>query len=101
MVLHRSASPGRDLCVSRLSSVVQVVHLAEFFTRPRGERFHLNRAAHRGQMLDRIADVQFAAEEIRDLAEHAGLRDDDFAAIDRVMQLLYDETDALLRRFED
>jgi hypothetical protein len=52
-------------------------------------------------VIDRIVDVQFAADEIRDLAEHAGFGDEDFAAVDRVMQLLYDETDRLLRRFEE
>jgi hypothetical protein len=79
---------------------MQTASLAEFLTRPGGERLHIDRAALRGQMLDRLADVQFAAEEIRDLAEHAGLDGDDFAAVDRVMQFLYDETDGLLKRFE-
>ena len=79
---------------------MQTVSVVERFMRLGGERFFVDRAALRGQVIDRIADVQFAAEEIRDLAEHAGFVDEDFAAVDRVMQLLYDETDRLLQRFE-
>jgi hypothetical protein len=79
---------------------MQTVSVVDFLMRPARQRLFVDRAALRGQVIDRIADVQFAADEIRDLAEHAGFVDEDFAAVDRVMQLLYDETNRLLERFE-
>ena len=80
---------------------MQTVSVVDLFRRSGGERLFVDRAALRGQVIDRIADVQLAADEIRDLAEHAGFVDEDFAAVDRVMQLLYDETHRLLQRFEE
>jgi hypothetical protein len=79
---------------------MQTAELVEFFMRPARKRMFVDRAALRGQAIDRIADLQFAADDIRDIAEHAGFSDDDFAAVDRVMQLVYDETNRLLQRFE-
>jgi hypothetical protein len=55
----------------------------------------------RGRMIDRLADIMLAAEEVRELAEIARVDEPDFPTIDRLMQLVYDETNRLMQRFAD
>ena len=65
------------------------------------ERELLDAANVRGRMLDRLADIMLAAEEVRELAEVAHVEEPDFPTIDRIMQQLYDETNRLMHRFAD
>jgi hypothetical protein len=61
----------------------------------------LDAANVRGRMIDRLAEIMLAAEEVRELAELAHVEEPDFASIDRLMQHLYDETNRLMHRFAD
>lgn len=61
----------------------------------------LDPAAIRGRLIDRLADIMLAAEEVRELAEIVHVEEPDFRAIDRLMQHLYDETNHLMHRFAD
>jgi len=55
----------------------------------------------RGRMIDRLAEIMLAAEEVRELAEIARVEEPDFPTIDRLMQHLFDETNRLMHRFAD
>jgi hypothetical protein len=48
-------------------------------------------AGVRGRIIDRLADIMLAAEEVRELAEIARIDEPDFATVDRLMQHVYDE----------
>ena len=61
----------------------------------------LDAANVRGRMIDRLAEIMLAAEEVRELAEIARVEEPDFPTIDRIMQQLYDETNRLMHRFAD
>lgn len=55
----------------------------------------------RDRMIDRLADIMLAAEEVRELAERAHVEEPDFLSIDQLMQHFYDETNLLMHRFAD
>ena len=55
----------------------------------------------RGRIIDRLADIMIAAEDVRELAEVARVAEPDFHSIDRLMQHFYDETNDLMHRFAD
>lgn len=61
----------------------------------------LDAANLRGRLIDRLADIMLAAEDVRELAEIARVQEPDFLSIDRLMQHLYDETNHLMHRFAD
>ena len=61
----------------------------------------LDAAGLRGRLIDRLADIMLAAEEVRELAEVVHVQEPDFQAIDRLMQHFYDETNHLMHRFAD
>jgi hypothetical protein len=61
----------------------------------------LDTASVRERIIDRLAEIMLAAEEVRELAEVARIAEPDFPTIDQLMQHLYDETNRLMQRFAD
>jgi hypothetical protein len=61
----------------------------------------LDAVSVRERLIDRLADIMIAAEDVRELAEIARVEEPDFLSIDRLMQHFYDETNDLMHRFAD
>lgn len=61
----------------------------------------LDPASVRERIIDRLADIMLAAEDVRELAEIARVEEPDFPSIDRVMQQVYVATNDLMHRFAD